>query len=114
MPIRFPLPFVSPNGSMASIPGDGTALHPHIHISTKAPDGPEPGADVPELPVNTICEFTSSMHNNSFGDDFSLNSPELGGPTHGRSHLAERLLRVEAATDAVFASGRSRPGLARS
>ena len=34
-PIRFPLPFTSPSGSVASIGGDGTALHPHFHMSTK-------------------------------------------------------------------------------
>jgi hypothetical protein len=34
-PIRFPLPFTSPSGSVASVAGDGTALHPHFHISTK-------------------------------------------------------------------------------
>ena len=89
-PVRFPLPFAGPNGNMASIPSDGTALHPHIHVSTKAPEGPEPGVEVPELPVNTVREFTASVHNNSFGDDFSLNAPELGGPARGRSHLVGR------------------------
>jgi hypothetical protein len=34
-PIRFPLPFTSPSGSVASIGSDGTALHPHFHMSTK-------------------------------------------------------------------------------
>ncbi len=89
-PVRFPLPFTSPNGHTASIPGDGTALHPHIHVSTKAPEAPTPGAAVPELPVNTICELTASVRDNSFGDDFSLNASELGGPASGHSCLSGR------------------------
>lgn len=89
-PIRFPLPFSGPSGSFASIPADGTALHPHIRLSTKAPEAAESGVSVPDIPTNTIREFTASVHNNSFGDDFSLNAPELGGHTKGRSHLAGR------------------------
>ena len=90
VPIRFPLPFTGPSGSFASIPADGTALHPHIRISTRAPEAAESGVSVPDIPVNTIREFTASVHNNSFGDDFSLNAPELGGHTKGRSHLVGR------------------------
>jgi hypothetical protein len=90
VPIRFPLPFVGPSGHFASIPSDGTALHPHIRISTKAPAAADPGVAAPEIPTNTIREFTASVHNNSFGDDFSLNAPELGGHTKGRSHLVGR------------------------
>ena len=89
-PVRFPMPFASPNGHTASIPGDGTALHPHIHVSTKAPEPPAPGAAVPDLPVNTIREFTASIRENGFGDDFSLNAAELGGPARGRSRLSGR------------------------
>lgn len=90
VPIRFPLPFTGPSGSFASIPADGTALHPHIRLSTKAPDAADSGVSVPEIPTNTIREFIASVHNNSFGDDFSLNAPELGGHTKGRSHLVGR------------------------
>ncbi|OFW30306.1 MAG: hypothetical protein A3H97_09495 [Acidobacteria bacterium RIFCSPLOWO2_02_FULL_65_29] len=90
VPIRFPLPFTGPSGSFASIPADGTALHPHIRISTKAPEAADAGVLVPEFPTNAIREFTTSVHNNSFGDDFSLNAPELGGHTKGRSHLVGR------------------------
>jgi hypothetical protein len=90
VPIRFPLPFTGPSGSFASIPADGTALHPHIRLSTKAPEPADSGVSVPDFPTNTIREFTASVHNNSFGDDFSLNALELGGPTKGRSHLAGR------------------------
>jgi hypothetical protein len=89
-PARFPLPFVSPTMSFASIPCDGTALHPHIHLSTMPPEGPDEGAEVPNLPVNTIQVFTGSPYNNHFGDDFSLNAPELGSRATGRSHLMGR------------------------
>ena len=89
-PIRFPLPFTGPSGSFAHIPSDGTALHPHIHLTTRPLDGPDPDVRVPELPVNTIQMFTAASHNNHFGDDFSLNAPELGGPATGRSHLVGR------------------------
>jgi hypothetical protein len=89
-PARFPLPFVSPTMSFASIPCDGTALHPHIHLSTVPPEGPEEGVEAPELPVNALRVFTASSHSNYFGDDFSLNAPELGGPATGRSHLVGR------------------------
>jgi hypothetical protein len=89
-PTRFPLPFAGPSGSFASIPSDGTALHPHIRISTKDPEPIDPGVVVPEFPTNTILDFTASVHNTSFGDDFTLNADELGGPAAGRSHLAGR------------------------
>jgi hypothetical protein len=89
-PARFPLPFVSPTMNFASIPCDGTALHPHIHLSTQPPDGPDAGVEVPDLPTNTIQMFTAPSYNNYFGDDFSLNAPELGGLATGRSHLVGR------------------------
>jgi len=89
-PIRFPLPFLGPSGSFASIPSDGTSLHPHIHLSTKPPSPADPGVAPPVLPVNTIQVFAASSHNNHFGDDFSLNTPALGGPGTGRSHLVGR------------------------
>jgi len=86
-PVRFPLPFVSASGRFASIPSDGTALHPHIHLSTKPQVERDPDTRVPELPTNTVWEMMGSMHNNTFGDDFRLNAPELAGHGMGRSHL---------------------------
>lgn len=56
--IRFPLPFTSPSGSVASIPGDGTALHPHFHISTKALETRSGGA-LAAAPANTIREIAT-------------------------------------------------------
>jgi hypothetical protein len=89
-PARFPLPFFSSKLDFASIPCDGTALHPHIRLSTKPPESPEEGVEVPEFPTNTIQVFTASSYNNYFGDDFSLNAPELGSRATGRSQLMGR------------------------
>jgi hypothetical protein len=90
-PIRFPLPFAGPAMSFASIPGVGTSLHPHLRISTKAPDASAAGEIPAEIPVNTVREYTAFVHNNAFGDKFSLNIPELGGSATGRSHLLGRV-----------------------
>ncbi len=84
---RFPLPFCSPTLDFASIPCDGTSLHPHIHLSTAPLEGPGDGVEAPELPNNSICVFTAPAYSNYFGDDFSLNASEIGGPGTGRSQL---------------------------
>ncbi|MEI6243817.1 MAG: hypothetical protein WCQ64_02120 [Acidobacteriota bacterium] len=89
-PARFPLPFVSPTMSFASIPCDGTALHPHLHLSTMAPEPVDVAQAVPEFPTNTVQVFTAPTFGNYFGDDFSLNAPEIGGRGTGRSHLVGR------------------------
>ena len=90
--LRFPLPFAGPSMQFASIPAVGTALHPHLRISTKAPEGVPCGGGCPEIPTNTVREYTVFAHNSAFGDVFSLNIPELGGGATGRSHLAGRVL----------------------
>ena len=89
-PARFPLPFVSPTMSFASIPCDGTALHPHLHLSTMAPEPVDDPQVVPDLPTNSVQVFTAPAFSNYFGDDFSLNAPEIGGRGTGRSHLVGR------------------------
>lgn len=89
-PIRFPLPFCSPTLEFASIPAPGTALHPHLALSTKEPAEADP-ALVPEIPTNTVREYTLYTRNSSFGDKFTLHSPELSGDPTGRSHLLGRL-----------------------
>jgi len=88
--IRFPLPFCNPL-HCASVPARGTSLHPHLYLSTKEPEGPECAPNCPDIPVNTIREFTVFTPSSSFGDDFDLHIPQLGGPTTGRSHLMGRL-----------------------
>jgi hypothetical protein len=91
-PTRFPLPFAGPQMQFASIPAVGTALHPHLSLSTRAPDDTPCGANCPDIPTNTVREYTAFTHNTAFGDKFSLNIPELGGSGIGRSHLLGRVL----------------------
>jgi hypothetical protein len=88
--LRLPLPFSGPALQFASIPGRGTVMHPHVCLSTKAVDMTASGG-APDLPENTVEEYTLFPHNSSFGDQFSLNIPELGGGGTGRSHLMGRL-----------------------
>ncbi len=90
-PIRFPLPFGNPNLECASIVARGTTLHPHIHLTTKESPGPDLGDAAPEIPVNTVKEFATFVHNTNFGDVFGLHIDELGGEGVGRSHLMGRL-----------------------
>jgi hypothetical protein len=90
-PVRFPLPFAGPAMSFASVPGVGTSLHPHLRLSTRAPET-HSADDIPaDIPVNTVREYTAFVHNNAFGDKFSLNVPEMGGSATGRSHLLGRV-----------------------
>jgi len=91
-PTRFPLPFAGPQMHFASIPAVGTALHPHLSLSTQPPDGEPCGGNCPDIPPNTVREYTAFSHNTAFGDKFSLNIPELGGSGTGRSHLLGRVL----------------------
>jgi hypothetical protein len=91
-PVRVPLPFAGPALKFASIPGVGSALHPHLHISTKPPERVDCGERCPDLPTNTIREYAAFAHNTAFGDVFRLNIPELGGGATGRSHLTGRFL----------------------
>jgi len=89
---RFPLPFAGAPLEFASIPARGCALHPHIYLSTRAAAPGEAPADAPEIPTNTVREYTCFTHNTSFGDEFTLNSPVLGGPATGRAQLLGRVL----------------------
>jgi hypothetical protein len=89
--VRFPLPFAGATQQFASIPARGTALHPRLHLSTRDPEPVESPADLPEIPTNTVREYTFFTHDSSFGDAFNLQGPFLGGPATGRSHLMGRL-----------------------
>src|SRR5262249_17738087 len=62
----------------------------HLHLSTKEPEPADP-ALVPEIPVNTVREYTIYARNSSFGDKFTLHSAELSGDPTGRSHLLGRV-----------------------
>lgn len=91
LPLRFPLPFAGPTLEFATIPGSGTAMHPHIRLSTRMEDATPISKGPVSIPCNTIQEYTLFTHNSSFGDHFSLNIPELGGDGTGRSQLMGRL-----------------------
>ena len=91
-PVKFPLPIAGPALEFASIPARGTALHPHLSISTKEPEVSARDA-CPDIPFNTVQELTLFTHNSSFGDAFTLNAEEvLGGGATGRSHVLGRAL----------------------
>jgi hypothetical protein len=89
--VRFPLPFCSPTLQFANIPADGSSLHPHLHLTTSELEPAENPDKVPEIPTNTIREYTAHTRNTCFGDKFSVNIPELGGDGTGRSHLMGRI-----------------------
>jgi len=84
------LPFCNPL-HCASIPARGTSLHPHLYLSTKEPGGAPCAPNCPAIPENTIREFSIFSYSSSFGDDFDLRIPQLGGPAEGRSHFIGRL-----------------------
>jgi hypothetical protein len=92
-PMRLPLPFAGPTLEFATVPANGTAMHPHIRLSTRSlVDLPAPVSAAPvTVPSNTIQEYTLFTHNSCFGDHFSLNIPEFGGDATGRSQLMGRL-----------------------
>lgn len=90
-PLRLPLPFAGPSLQYATIPCRGTALHPHLHLSTKPSDPPPHPDEVPNIPPNTVREYVLFTHNSAFGDTFTLNSPGLGGPATGRSQILGRV-----------------------
>ena len=81
--IVWPLNFVGPSGEFATVPANGTVMHPHLHLSTRAVSPENHSAALSDLPFNTIQEFTLYTHNSSFGDAFTLSVPALGGPAKG-------------------------------
>lgn len=89
--VRWPLPFFSPAQQFATIPANGSVLHPHLQLSTKEPEV-SAFDECPEIPCNTVQELTLFTHNSSFGDAFTLNSPQLGGGATGRSHVLGRAM----------------------
>ncbi len=90
-PLRLPLPFAGPTLEFASVPASGTAMHPHIRLSTTNVEEAPVASETVSIPCNTVQEYTLFTHNSSFGDHFSLNIPELGGDATGRSQLMGRL-----------------------
>ncbi len=91
-PTRFPMPFGTPELECASIVARGLTLHPHIHLTTKKHLGPQLGeGERPEIPVNTVVEYTPLVHNTSSGDVFGLHVAELKGQATERRHLLGRV-----------------------
>jgi hypothetical protein len=92
-PVRFPLPLCGPLAQCASIDAPGTALHPHIRISTLPISDASCGTNCPDIPFNTVREYSIFSRNTTFGDNFALNVPQLGTPAtaHARSHLQGRI-----------------------
>jgi hypothetical protein len=88
-PFRFPLPFGGRSGQFASVPAQGTALHPQLHLSTAPGVIAPPGQEVP-IPTNTVHEYVVCTKESSFGDVFTLDAVELG-VAHGRSHVQGRI-----------------------
>jgi hypothetical protein len=88
--IRWPLNFISGTRQFATIPADGTVMHPHLRLSTKPAESDHTQQNCPDLPFNTTTEFTLYTSNSSFGDVFHLDIPQLGGPATGRSHVMGR------------------------
>lgn len=90
--VRIPLPFCSSPGVCLGMEAPGTTLRPRLRISTRDPEGPECGANCPDIPLNSIQVFTASAYHSSMGDRFThLDISELGGPATGWSHLSGRL-----------------------
>jgi hypothetical protein len=89
--IVWPLNFVGPTGDFATIPANGTVMHPHLRLSTKDVAADDSSVNTADIPFNSIQEFTLYTHNSSFGDAFHLNIPAVGGPAKGRSELLGRL-----------------------
>jgi hypothetical protein len=87
----FPLNFCGPSRQYASIPSNGTVLHPHVSLTTRKSQPPQPVTESPRIPFNTLQEFTLFTAASSFGDLFTLNAPETGGAALGRSHLLGRV-----------------------
>ncbi len=87
--ILWPLNFVGPSMQFAVIPANGTVMHPHLSLGTR--DTRIPGNACPDIPFNTLQEYTIYTHNSAFGDQFTLEVPQLGGPAKGRSHVMGRV-----------------------
>jgi hypothetical protein len=90
-PVRFPLPVCGPGLNCASVLARGTSLHPHLYLSTTRPDGNDCGDNCPVIPTNTIRQFTVFTQASSFGDNFNIDNPRMGGTGAGRSHIQGRL-----------------------
>ena len=90
-PVRFPLPICGPGLQCASVLARGTSLHPHMYLSTARPEGDSCDRNCPDIPTNTMRQFTIVTQASSFGDNFNIDNAGLGGIGPGRSHIQGRL-----------------------
>ena len=111
-PLRFALPFTSPDLAAASFVARGTSIHPRIFVTTRATPGTnqtaagdldagastrisatiQPVAPASDVPFNSVVELSAFSNETYFGDAFDLHAPELGdGGAVGRSHLLGRV-----------------------
>jgi len=91
-PVRFPLPLCDSTAHCASVLARGSSLHPHLELDTRTSSGFTPCApNCPDIPINKTQIFTVHASNTSYGDDFDLRIPELGGLGPGRSELQGRI-----------------------
>ncbi len=91
-PVRFPLPYCDAAMNCMSVLARGSSLHPHLQLDTRDSLGYTPCApNCPDIPTNKVEIFTVSARYSSFGDDFDLRIPELGGLGPGRSELQGRV-----------------------
>ncbi len=90
-PVRFALPFTTPDLQAASFVARGTSLHPRIYLTTRATPSTNSRVSVDDWPCDRVCELSAFGHETCFGDAFDLHAPELGGPATGRGHLLARV-----------------------
>lgn len=89
-PLRFALPFTTPDLQAASFVARGTSLHPRIFLTTRPT--PSAGSQPAALPENTVVEMTAESSRTFFGDDFTLRAAAFGdGGAVGRSLLLGRI-----------------------
>lgn len=92
-PVVVPMPYCGLAGDCTGVQAPGTSLHPHIYFTTDTAAFADPpcGTSCANLPVNTVQNMTGISYYSSFGDDFNVVSPQLGGIGRGRTHLQGRL-----------------------
>jgi len=89
--IVWPLNFTGSDTKFATIPAAGTVMHPHLALSTKETPVSHDPSNRPDIPFNSVQEYTLFAPVSSFGDVFTLNAPQFGGPATGRSRLLGRV-----------------------
>lgn len=91
-PVRFPLPFCGPLLYCAGFKAPGTSLHPRIRLTTRDTESPLCRESCPEIPENTVRQYTLVTAESQVADRFNLNIGQLGdGRATARSNLQGRV-----------------------